>query len=193
MTLRGEFPNPKGELLPGMYVRVRIEQGIDNDAIAVPQQAVQRNDDGGSEVFVVKDDNRVVAAAGADRARRRTASWLVIEGLKPGDRVVVDGFQKFAAGDKVKPQLWTEADASRRTAEKRQTKPDAARGERSRMPSFFIDRPIFAWVVALFICLIGVICDPAAAGRAVSDHRAALDLDQRPAIPAPRRRTSTTA
>ena len=59
VTLRGEFPNPKRELLPGMYVRVLIEQGIDCDAIAVPQQAVQRNGGGGSEVFVVKDDNRV--------------------------------------------------------------------------------------------------------------------------------------
>ena len=59
VTLRGEFPNPKRELLPGMYVRVQIEQGIDTDAIAVPQQAIQRNVGGGSEVFVVKDDNLV--------------------------------------------------------------------------------------------------------------------------------------
>src|SRR3981189_245987 len=57
-TLRGEFPNPRRELLPGMYVRVLIEQGIDTDAIAVPQQAIQRNSGGGSEVFGVKDDNR---------------------------------------------------------------------------------------------------------------------------------------
>src|SRR5439155_21229894 len=59
VTLRGEFANPRRELLPGMYVRVRIEQGIDSDAIAVPQQAVQRNAGGGSEVFVVKSDDRV--------------------------------------------------------------------------------------------------------------------------------------
>src|SRR3979490_2617409 len=56
VTLRGEFSNPKRELLPGMYVRVQIEQGIDTDAIAVPQQAIQRNVGGGSEVFVLKDD-----------------------------------------------------------------------------------------------------------------------------------------
>ena len=61
VTLRGEFPNPKRELLPGMYVRVLIEQGIDSDAIAVPQQAIQRNSGGGSEVFVVKDDGRVAS------------------------------------------------------------------------------------------------------------------------------------
>src|SRR5258707_15721091 len=64
VTLRGEFPNPKRELLPGMYVRVLIEQGIDTDAIAVPQQAIQRNGGGGSEGFVVKDDNHVATQAG---------------------------------------------------------------------------------------------------------------------------------
>ena len=52
VTLRGEFPNPKHELLPGMYVRVQIEEGIDPDALAVPQQAIRRNDAGVSEVFV---------------------------------------------------------------------------------------------------------------------------------------------
>src|SRR5262249_26783247 len=55
VTLRGEFPNPKRELLPGMYVRVKVELGIDSDAIAVPQQAIQRNSGGGSEVFVVNN------------------------------------------------------------------------------------------------------------------------------------------
>ena len=59
VTLRGQFPNPNRELLPGMYVRVLIEQGIDSDAIAVPQQAIQRDAGGGSEVFVVKEDGRV--------------------------------------------------------------------------------------------------------------------------------------
>lgn len=102
VTLRGEFPNPNGELLPGMYVRVLIEQGIDTDAIAVPQQAVQRSRDGGSEVFVVRPDNRIAVQAvrtGAVHAGK----WLITDGLKAGDRVVVEGFQKFAAGDEVKP------------------------------------------------------------------------------------------
>ena len=71
VTLRGEFPNPKSELLPGMYVRVQIEQGIDPDALAVPQQAVRRNDAGESEVFVLRDDNRAVLAAGAAWSRGR--------------------------------------------------------------------------------------------------------------------------
>jgi membrane fusion protein (multidrug efflux system) len=111
VTLRGEFANPKRELLPGMYVRVRLEQGIDSDAIAVPQQAVQRDAGGGSEVFVVKDDDSVVRQP-VKTGAVQDGEWLVTEGLKAGDRVVVEGFQKFAAGDKVKPQTWDEADAS---------------------------------------------------------------------------------
>jgi membrane fusion protein (multidrug efflux system) len=111
VTLRGEFPNPKRELLPGMYVRVLIEQGIDTDAIAVPQQAIQRNGGGGSEVFVLKDDN-LVATQSVRTGSLQDGKWFVTEGLKAGDRVVVEGFQKFAAGDKVRPQAWTEADAS---------------------------------------------------------------------------------
>jgi membrane fusion protein (multidrug efflux system) len=111
VTLRGEFRNPKHELLPGMYVRVRIDQGLDSDAIAVPQQAIQRNGGGGSEVFVVKDDNRI-AVQPVRTGSVQDGVWFVTEGLKAGDKVVVEGFQKFAAGDKVKPQSWTEVDAT---------------------------------------------------------------------------------
>ncbi|KPG01053.1 RND transporter [Rhodopseudomonas sp. AAP120] len=102
VTLRAEFDNPNRELLPGMYVRVRIEQGYDADAIAVPEQAVQRNSGGGSEVFVVKDDNRV-AVQPVRVGSQQDGQWLILEGLKPGAKVVVEGFQKFAAGDAVVP------------------------------------------------------------------------------------------
>jgi membrane fusion protein, multidrug efflux system len=111
VTLRGEFPNPKRELLPGMYVRVQIEQGIDTDAIAVPQQAIQRDGGGGSEVFVVRDDDRAVLQP-VRTGSLQGGQWFVSDGLKAGDKVVVEGFQKFAAGDKVRPQAWTAADAS---------------------------------------------------------------------------------
>jgi membrane fusion protein (multidrug efflux system) len=94
-----------------MYVRVLIEQGIDTDAIAVPQQAIQRNGGGGSEVFVVKDDGRV-AVQPVRAGSPQNGQVFVSDGLKSGDRVVVEGFQKFAAGDKVRPQAWTETDAS---------------------------------------------------------------------------------
>lgn len=111
VTLRGEFPNPNRILLPGMYVRVLIEQGIDSDAIAVPQQAIQRNGGGGSEVFVVKADNHV-AVQPVRTGSLQGGYWFITEGLKAGDKVVVEGFQKFAAGDKVRPQAWREIDAA---------------------------------------------------------------------------------
>jgi len=105
VTLRGEFPNSKGELLPGMYVRVQIEQGTDDDSLAVPQQAVQRNDNGDSEVYVVRADNRAVVKP-MRAGRVVDEQWLVLEGLEPGDRVVVEGFQKFEPGDVVDPVPW---------------------------------------------------------------------------------------
>ena len=94
-----------------MYVRVLIEQGIDSDAIAVPQQAIQRDAGGGSEVFVVKEDGRV-ATQPVRTGAIQDGLWLVSEGLKDGDRVIVDGFQKFVPGDKVKSKAWIDADAA---------------------------------------------------------------------------------
>lgn len=113
VTLRGEFPNPNRELLPGMYVRISIEQGLDTDSIAIPQQAVQRNGGGGAEVFLVKEDN-LVATQPIRTAGIQNGEWLVTEGLKAGDRVVVEGFQKFVAGDKVNPKPVVEAKANSR-------------------------------------------------------------------------------
>lgn len=115
VTLRGEFPNPKSELLPGMYVRVQIEQGIDADSLAVPQQAVRRSDTGGSEVYVVRADNRALLQP-IRSGRVADDQWLVLEGLKPGDRVIVDGFQKFATGDLVTPIPWQAQSASASTS-----------------------------------------------------------------------------
>jgi len=94
-----------------MYVRVQIEQGIDSDAIAVPEQAIQRNSGGGSEVFVVKEDGRVTIQP-VKIGSQQDGLWFVTGGLKAGDKVVVEGFQKFAPGDKVRTQSWVEADAS---------------------------------------------------------------------------------
>jgi membrane fusion protein (multidrug efflux system) len=105
VTLRGEFPNPKGDLLPGMYVRVLLEQGVQKDAIAVPQQAVQRDTGGRAQVFVVKSDNttelRTVRLGRAVGER-----WVVEDGLAAGDRVIVEGFQKIRPGAVVAPSSW---------------------------------------------------------------------------------------
>ncbi len=111
ITLRGEFPNPKRELLPGMYVRVHIEQGIDKDALTLPQQAIRRNDTGGSEVYVLRDDNRVMVQP-VGVGRMVDNQWIVQQGLKAGDRVVVEGFQKFRAGDLVEAHPWKQVQAS---------------------------------------------------------------------------------
>lgn len=111
VTLRGEFKNPNRELLPGMYVRVQIEQGIDKDAILIPQQAIQRNSAGTSEVYVLNNENRVALQP----VRIGTAvegNWFILDGLKQGDRVVVEGFQKFAVGDAVNPGKWPQDMAS---------------------------------------------------------------------------------
>jgi membrane fusion protein, multidrug efflux system len=114
VTLRGEFKNPRRELLPGMYVRVRIEQGRDPDAIVVPQQALRRDPAGGGEVYVVKNDNHV-AAQPVRTGGLVDGQWLITSGLDAGQRVVVEGFQKFAVGDAVTPSPWTGTRISERT------------------------------------------------------------------------------
>lgn len=105
ITLRGEFPNPNGDLLPGMYVRVQIQQGVQADAIAVPQRAVQRDTAGRAQLYVVKDDGttelRTVTAGRAVGQR-----WVINQGLQPGERVVVEGFQRIRPGAQVSAQEW---------------------------------------------------------------------------------------
>ncbi|HMM83829.1 efflux RND transporter periplasmic adaptor subunit [Azohydromonas sp.] len=108
VTLRAEVPNADGLLLPGQYVRVRLSQAALPDGMLVPQQAVTRSQQGDT-VLVVGDDNkpqpRQVTVAGAHDGR-----WIVTAGLKAGDRVVVDGFQKmFVPGAPVTPVPWQPA------------------------------------------------------------------------------------
>ncbi len=105
VTLRAEFPNPKRSLLPGLYVRVQIEQGIDSDSLAVPQQAIRRDDTGASHVYVVRTDGRI-AARPVRTGPLFDDHWIIEDGIEPGDRVVVEGFQKFVAGDRVRAVPW---------------------------------------------------------------------------------------
>jgi membrane fusion protein, multidrug efflux system len=106
VTLRGEFPNPNNDLLPGLYVRVQIEQGVQQNAIAVPQQAVQRNTAGQAQLFVVKaDDTAELRTVTSSRVVGTRA--VIDDGLKPGERVVVEGFQRLRPGAKVKATAWT--------------------------------------------------------------------------------------
>ncbi|MGO3932461.1 efflux RND transporter periplasmic adaptor subunit [Rhodopseudomonas pseudopalustris] len=105
VTLRGEFPNPDADLLPGMYVRVQIEEAIDVDGIVLPAQAVQRTTAGTAAVYVVNDEGRAMLQP-VRAARTLENGILIEEGLKPGWRVVVDGFQKFGPGSAVTPVPW---------------------------------------------------------------------------------------
>jgi membrane fusion protein (multidrug efflux system) len=104
VTLRAEFPNPDRFLLPGMYVRARLEQAVTENAITVPQQAVLR-DPAGASVLLVGADGKVTSQpVKADRSQGD--SWVIGEGLKSGDRVIVEGFQKAKPGATVKPVPW---------------------------------------------------------------------------------------
>lgn len=105
VTLRGEFPNPNNDLLPGMYVRVQIQQGLEKDAITVPQQAVQRNNAGQSQVYVVSADNKV-EFRNVTLGRTVGDRWQVTSGLKAGEKVIVEGFQKVGPGAPVQPSAW---------------------------------------------------------------------------------------
>lgn len=110
ITLRAEVPNPEMQLLPGMYVRARVAQAQLNQAVLLPQQAVTRSTQGDS-VLVVGADNkpvpRPVKLGGAQNGQ-----WVVLDGLKPGERVIVDGFQKMRPGAPVQPVPWPAAAAS---------------------------------------------------------------------------------
>ena len=104
VTLRAEFPNPNRTLLPGMYVRAKLEQAVNEAALTVPVQAVQRTTDGAS-VMVVGPDNKVAARpVKADTLQGNV--WIVSAGLKAGDRVIVEGLQKAKPGATVKPVAW---------------------------------------------------------------------------------------
>ena len=110
VTLRAEVPNPKGTLLPGLFVRVRTAQAEAPRAMLLPQQAVTRGS-AGDTVMVVGEGNlparRPVKIGGS-----RGASWVVLDGLKEGERVIVDGFQKMRPKSPVTPVPWTPSAAS---------------------------------------------------------------------------------
>ncbi|PTM92151.1 efflux RND transporter periplasmic adaptor subunit [Mycoplana dimorpha] len=111
VTLRGEFPNPSNDLLPGMYVRVQIQQGIEKDAILVPQQAVLRDTGGQAQVYVVNAENTVeVRRITVGRVVGQRA--VVTSGLQPGEKIVAEGFQKARPGSVVAPSEWNPAGAA---------------------------------------------------------------------------------
>ena len=104
ITLRAEVPNAGGVLLPGMYVRVRLEQAQAEAGIVVPQQAVTRGSTGDS-VMVVGADGKV-SPRPVKIGTSVDGQWVVLDGLKPGEQVMVDGFQKLRGNAPVKAVPW---------------------------------------------------------------------------------------
>ncbi|MFV3289829.1 MexC family multidrug efflux RND transporter periplasmic adaptor subunit [Pseudomonas sp. NY11955] len=102
VTLRGRFDNADGILLPGMYVRVRTPQGTDNQAILVPQRAIQRGSDGEARVMLVGIGG-VAEARSVRTGAMHGARWQVTEGLRPGDQVIVGSPAGLAPGMPVAP------------------------------------------------------------------------------------------
>jgi membrane fusion protein (multidrug efflux system) len=102
ITLRALFPNPDGVLLPNMYVRAVIEEGVRDNAILVPQQAVTR-DSKGQAIALVVGAKDIVEQRVLKTVRTIGSDWLVDEGLKPGDRVIVEGLQRARPGAPVQP------------------------------------------------------------------------------------------
>jgi len=104
ITLRAEVPNPQGRLLPGLFVRVRLEQAQAAAAILLPQQAVARSNEGDSVKLVGPDG--MVATRAVKVGGVQGNQWLIQDGLKAGEQVMVDGFQKVRGPGPVKPVPW---------------------------------------------------------------------------------------
>jgi membrane fusion protein, multidrug efflux system len=102
VLLRALFPNPRRDLLPGMFVRARLMQAVKTDALLVPQRGVTRNQRGDAVVLVVGADD-VVAERVVTVDRVIGNDWLVSSGVTPGDRIILEGLQKVRAGAKVRP------------------------------------------------------------------------------------------
>jgi membrane fusion protein (multidrug efflux system) len=97
VTLRAVFPNPKHELLPGMFVRAQLEQGVNDKGMLVPQQGITRNPKGEATALVLGEDGKVVARV-LQVGEAVGDKWLVKSGLSVGDKVIVEGLQKVKPG-----------------------------------------------------------------------------------------------
>ena len=129
VVLRAIFPNPRGELLPGMFVRAQLTQGQRTDGLMVPQRGVTRNQRGDATVLVVGADNKVTERV--VRAERVIDNeWLVTNGLAPGDRVIVDGLQKIRPGLEVRAvEATAPANAVAKSAGDQPLAPESGRPE----------------------------------------------------------------
>lgn len=107
VILRALFPNPDEILLPGMFVRAEVNEGVSENAILVPQQAVMRNPKGNPTVMLVNAENKAEQRL-ITVGRTIGAEWLVLDGLAPGDKLIVEGLQRVRPDSPVKPVPWEE-------------------------------------------------------------------------------------
>lgn len=101
VTLRAIFPNPQQQLLPGMFVRARVDEGVMENAILAPQQGVTRDAKGNATALVVNKDNKVEQRT-LETGETYGDKWLVLNGLHNGDRLIVEGSAKVTSGQTVK-------------------------------------------------------------------------------------------
>jgi membrane fusion protein, multidrug efflux system len=123
VTLRIVFPNPKGFLLPGMFVRTLVQEGVNKKAILIPQQAVSRDPKGNPLAFIVDAENKVqLRMLTIDRAIGD--QWLILSGLVSGDKLIVEGLQKVKPGASVKVVPF-ETGGGKNNGERKNTLPPA--------------------------------------------------------------------
>jgi membrane fusion protein (multidrug efflux system) len=104
VVLRVEVINPELQLLPGMFVRVRVEQGTEPNALTIPQQAIQRSADGKASVYIVKEGAAKIVPVKVGSITER--GIMITEGLVAGDQVIVEGLQKIRPGAPVNAKPW---------------------------------------------------------------------------------------
>lgn len=102
VTLRAIVPNPNGDLLPGMFVRARLEEGTNPDAMLIPNSLVSRNSKGEATVMIVGADNKVESRV-IETSRSVGNRWLVTAGIEPGDQIITNNLQKIRPGVAVAP------------------------------------------------------------------------------------------
>lgn len=107
-TIRALFENPAGLLLPGMFVRAQFIEGTQQQGMLVPQRAVSRDEKGGALVSIVGPDGKLQPRS-ITATRTVGDAWLVTAGLKPGDKVIVEGAQNLQPGTPVKAVPWTDS------------------------------------------------------------------------------------
>src|SRR5204863_3853975 len=140
ITLRAEIPNPENLLMPGMFARGQIVEGVNANALTIPQRTVTRGEGGKSTVLIVNNENKVEPRT-IEVEHSIGDKVVVAKGLKAGERIIVEGSQKAPPGSVVKP-IPSSAESTADSG----TQPKSNEG--IFMAQFFINRPIFAWVVS---------------------------------------------